>query len=575
MHRQQVSIVLAGSGGAGVLTAGSLLLEAAAAVGWYGLMTRSLGPQIRGGEAAAMIRLGEAPVACHGDRFDVVVALDWHNIERFTSEIPMDAASVLVGDPAEGEAPARLLASGPRVAMLPIAELLKTVPKGRANMVALGAVAEMIGLPVAAILDVLVRQLAHKGQSAIDASAKALAAGQCAAAAFPPVTRLVAGVPQGTRWSISGNQAAALGALRCGVRFVAGYPITPATDMLEWLARELPKVGGVVVQVEDELASINQIIGASYGGVPALTATSGPGLSLMAESLGLAIAAEIPLVVVNVMRVGPSTGIATKSEQTDLNLAVYGQHGEAPHLVTAPLSVADCLFTMQWTLYLAEALQTPAILLSDQTLAQAQAIIPRPADVHFLPRREVALASVEGQPRYQRYALTGSGVSPMAIPGTPGCMHVAEGLEHNAAGRPSSLAEDHQAQMDKRLRKLTGFDYGEHWAAIDGPADAPFSIVTWGSSTEPVREAVVRLRERGIVPRLIALRLISPARPEQFAKALAGIERMLIVEQSHSGQLHRYLRAHYELPGEVRMLLQPGPLVIRPGAVLQRLEGWI
>ncbi len=161
--------------------------------------------------------------------------------------------------------------------------------------------------------------------------------------------------------------------MRGGVRFAAAYPITPATEILEWLAPNLPQVGGVLLQAEDELASINMIIGASFGGTPALTATSGPGLSLMIEALGLATAAEMPIVVVDVMRGGPSTGIPTKSEQADLNIAVYGLHGDAPHLVLAPQSVADCLFTTQWAVHLAEALQTPAIVLSDQFVGQAQA----------------------------------------------------------------------------------------------------------------------------------------------------------------------------------------------------------
>ena len=161
-----------------------------------------------------------------------------------------------------------------------------------------------------------------------------------------------------------------MGALRGGVRFAAAYPITPASEILEWLAPSFAKVGGVLLQAEDELAAINMIIGASFGGTPALTATSGPGLALMIEALGLATAAEIPVVVVDVMRAGPSTGIPTKSEQADLNIAVYGLHGDAPHLVLAPQSIADCLFTTQWAVYLAEALQAPAVVLSDQFIGR-------------------------------------------------------------------------------------------------------------------------------------------------------------------------------------------------------------
>ena len=439
MTAQSVSLVIAGSGGAGVVTAGSLLLEAAANAGWYALMTRSAGPQIRGGEAAAMIRFATQPVASHDDSFHLLMAIDWENISRFAAEIPLVADSLIVGDPALGDAPSALLGNAPRQAQLKLGEIAASIEGGRPNMVALGTIAGMIGLPVEAMASVVTKQLKRKGQAAIDASMAAFNAGLAAAADLPAVPRLpaVSSAPDESRWSITGNEATGLGAIRGGVRFVAAYPITPATEVLEWLAPSLAKVGGVLVQAEDELASINQIIGASYGGVPALTATSGPGLSLMIESIGLAVAAEVPVVVVDVMRVGPSTGIATKSEQSDLNIAVYGMHGDAPHVVMAANSVADCLFTTQWAVHVAEAMQTPTLVLTDQLLGQSRAIIPRPAELAFIGQRQKAVVAVEGQ-RYKRYAVTGSGVSPMAIPGTPGLTYTADGLEHNEVGTPSS-----------------------------------------------------------------------------------------------------------------------------------------
>src|SRR5450830_1242795 len=259
------------------------------------------------------------------------------------------------------------------------------------------------------------------------------------------------GAGRDSRWLITGNQAAGYGAVRGGVRFVAAYPITPATEVLEWLAPALPKVGGALVQAEDELASINMIIGASFGGVPALTATSGPGLSLMTEALGLAVAAEVPIVVVNVMRGGPSTGIPAKSEQSDVNIAVSGLHGDAPRVVVAPNSVADCLTATQWAVHLAEVMQVPAIVLSDQYFGQTRAVVDRPADMRFIGERATAAARTEG---YKRYALTDSGVSPMAIPGTPGVVYTADGLEHNERGLPSSQSTDHVAQLAKRERKV-------------------------------------------------------------------------------------------------------------------------
>ena len=234
----------------------------------------------------------------------------------------------------------------------------------------------------------LSKRFGEAGSAAIEANLAAVDAG-AAAAAGSELGHPLSAPTRSTakRWLISGNEAAALGAVRGGIRFAAAYPITPATDILEWLAANLARIGGVMLQAEDELASINMIIGASYGGTPALTATSGPGLSLMVEALGLATAAEIPIVVIDVMRGGPSTGIPTKAEQSDLNIAVYGVHGDAPHLVLAPQSVSDCVFTAQWSVYLAEALQAPAIVLSDQLIGQAQAAIARPADLAFIGER--------------------------------------------------------------------------------------------------------------------------------------------------------------------------------------------
>lgn len=572
MSENSISVALLGSGGSGVMTAGSLLLDAAARAGWYGLMTRSSGPQIRGGEAAAMLRLSPEPVDSHEDRYDLVLAIDWHNAERFTAELPMDGASVAIGDPDTGEIPDALRDSGARVVELPLKRLAKEISGGRPNMVALGAVAALLGIPKSALHSSLARILAAKGEAAMVSSEAGVRAGMAAASELPDGLRLGPARESTTkRWSITGNEACGLGAVRGGVRFVAAYPITPATEMLEWLASALPSVGGLLVQAEDELASINQIIGASYGGVPSLTATSGPGLALMTEAIGLAVASETPLVIVDVMRGGPSTGIPTKSEQSDFNIALYGLHGDAPHVVMSPVTVADCLFTTEWAVRAAEALQTPVIMLSDQALGQSRAIIERPADVPLAGERRLPEHIDES---YQRYGVNNSGVSPMALPGMPGGQYTADGLEHGASGYPSSLADDHHAQLDKRERKLRDYDYGEHWALVDGDEDADTAVVTWGSCYGPVREALAELRKRGMAVKLVAPRLLAPAQPERMSAALHGVRRLLVIEQTHGAQFYHYLRAYYELPAQVRSLSIPGPLPIRPGDVRRALTDW-
>jgi 2-oxoglutarate ferredoxin oxidoreductase subunit alpha len=566
---ESVSIAITGAGGAGVMTAAQTLLDAAAKAGLYGLMTRSLGPQIRGGEAAAFVRVAKAPVACVDDRCDIMLALDWLNVERFAAEISLDEKSLLVFDAGEPDVPDRLGSSGAWLVPLPLKEKMKEQKGVRINMVALGVLATVLALSDAAVVTVLERSLGRKGAEALDLGLKGVALGSEIAQTIDHRFPLTPPAKPADRWNVSGNEAVGLGAIRGGVRFCAAYPITPATEILEWLAPNLEKVGGALLQAEDELASVNMIIGGSFGGTPSITATSGPGLALMMEALGLAVASETPIVVVDVMRGGPSTGIPTKSEQSDLNIALYGVHGDAPHLVTAASSIADCLFTTQWTVHLAERLQTAAIVLSDQSLGQSRAVVDRPADVVFMAGRERAEACTEG---FQRYAITASGVSPMAIPGTPGCQYVADGLEHSVTGRPSTAAEDHLVQLDKRARKLEQFDYGDQWADVVG--DGPLAVVTWGASTGPAGEACARARAAGIETRLISLRLLAPAQTDKFAAALHGVECMLVVEQSHSRQFYRYLRAFYDLPRDVKVFNRPGPLPIRPGEVLHHIQSW-
>jgi 2-oxoglutarate ferredoxin oxidoreductase subunit alpha len=555
-----VSVAITGSGGSGAVTAGLILLDAAAQAGFYGLLTRSAGPQIRGGESAAMVRFARGPVDCMGDRFDVMVGLDWLNVSRFVDEITLDDGSVILADPAAGEVPEVLTTSGARVRETPFKEIASGVDGGRINMASLGALGAVVGLPLSALEAGVRRTLKRKGAEVVDSAVACIRAGYGGNATAE-------GNPEATeRWNISGNEAGGLGALRGGIRFVAAYPITPASEMLEWLAPRLERVGGSLLQAEDELASVNMIIGSSFGGVPSLTATSGPGLSLMMEGLGLAVTSETPVVVANVMRGGPSTGIPTKSEQSDLNIAVYGFHGDAPHLVLAALNIRDCVFTTQWAVRLAEHLQTVAIVLSDQSLGQSRAVIDPPSTLDLSLER---LVEAEPGRDYQRYEVTDSGVSPMSLPGTASGMYTADGLEHNPRGTPSSSAGDHQVQLVKRLRKLADFDFGPHWAEISG--DGELCLITWGSASGAAFEAADRLRGSGTPTRVIALRLLAPMRRQAMQDALAGARRVCVVEQNQGAQLYHYLHAEQLLPPHACAFARPGPLPLRPGEIIDAI----
>lgn len=559
------AVAVTGSGGSGAVTAGRILLEAAALEGYQGLMTRSAGPQIRGGESAAMVRFGPSPIECMGDEYDLLVALDWLNLERFVDEIPLSENSLILYDPKAGEVPALLRSNGAEFREIPFKTFASGLPDGRVNMVALGAAAVICGLPLEAMVQSIKQVLSKKSPQVVESALRALELG------FnhdrrPQINREAPG-KQPNRWSLTGNQACGLGALRGGIKFVAAYPITPASEILEWLAPRLEKVGGSLLQAEDELASINMIIGSSFGGVPSLTATSGPGLSLMVEGLGLALVSETPVTVINVMRGGPSTGIPTKSEQSDLNIALYGLHGDAPHLVLAPLSIRDAIFTTQWAVQLSEHLQTISLVLSDQSLGQSQAIIEAPESVELPLHRAVAETVGED---YRRYQILADNISPMTLPGTPAGMYTADGLEHNDRGTPSSMASDHREQLNKRLHKLQDFDFGDYWAEINGEGST--CLITWGSSTGAVNEAAAELLEQGETIKVIAIRLLAPLQHAQLIQALEGVRKILVVEQNHSGQLFHYLQAETVLPSFAKSLAQPGPLPLRPGRIIRGLK---
>ncbi|MCZ2293022.1 MAG: 2-oxoacid:acceptor oxidoreductase subunit alpha [Burkholderiales bacterium] len=566
------SLAIAGSGGAGVMTAGTLLLDAAARAGLYGLMVRTSGPQIRGGEAAALLRISTQPVPTLDDRFDVLLAIDWQNLNRFGDEIPIGPGALLIGDSDAGDAPEVFIQTGARLVTVPMKKTAKAAGGGWVNMIALGLAGTLCGIPAQALEDAL-RASWKRSAEALAANIATLqqgiALGQGIDGERPEPLAVPPGASGKGRWLLSGNEAAGCGALRGGIRFVAAYPITPATELLEWMSPALTRLGGSLLQAEDELASVNMIIGASYGGVPSLTATAGPGLALMTEAIGLAVAAEVPIVVVDVMRGGPSTGIPAKSEQSDLSFAVEGLHGDAPRLVVAPNSIADCLDATEWSVQLAEALQAPVIVLSDQFMGQSRTVTDPPRQAPVPGKRLVAEAHTEG---YMRYLDTPSGVSPMAIPGTPGVTYTADGLEHTERGIPSSGARDHIKQLDKRLRKLMQHDYGSRWADVEGDAD--LAVITFGSTTGAVREAIARAAAQGTKLRMVSLRLISPLKPELLDQALAGVRQVLVVEQNHSGQLLRYLRSRYDLPGRPSGLHRPGPLPLRPGDLTRAFIDW-
>ncbi|WP_414980042.1 2-oxoacid:acceptor oxidoreductase family protein [Congregibacter sp.] len=563
MHQDEFSLAITGSGGAGVMSVGELLLQAWAEAGGRGLLRKAFGPQIRGGEAVALLKLTSHQRYTAASTHNLLLAFDWKNVSRFGDEISLEADSIVRCE-TTANMPESLLALEPKIISLPFNELARNAhPEGRVNMLALGILGALLGIPVETLKSLATHKLADKAEDYRDAAVACIDAGVLAA---PDLALALPAANVEKGWYISGNQAAAYGALHGGVRFVAAYPNTPASDVLEYLAIPLERLGGALVQAEDELAAINSALGEAYGGVPAFTATSGPGVALMSESIGLAVASETPVTVLDVMCGGPSKGIPTKSEQSDLNIALYGLHGDAPHLVLAPLSISDCVFTCAWSVQLAQRLQTAAIVLSDQFLGQSTAIVDPPRG---LQERD-PLPPDPQTDHYLRYALVDNGVSPQSVPGDKDQCFTADGLEHNERGTPSAGALNHQRQLDKRACKLTALDPGDDWEETHGKGSV--ALICFGSAAASVVTAYDHLLSAGIACRVIALRLLAPLPVEQLLDALDGCVRIIVIEQNHGAQLLHYLRGHLEFSGTFHSVATPGPVPLAPATIVAAVD---
>jgi 2-oxoglutarate ferredoxin oxidoreductase subunit alpha len=518
----------------------------------------------------SLLRFSNQPVSSPDDTFNVLILLDTEHVNRFSAEVPLNEHSLVIIGKDEAKTPAFVNASGACVIALPLDSIASETAAGGENIVAAGLLANFLGLEQRLMQEVLQNHF-DKKETLLAQAEDWLISGWNLADQHQDsnAIKLAKAENDAPEWLVNGSECCGIGALKAGIKFVAAYPITPASGILEWLAPNLESLGGSLVQAEDELASINMIIGASFGGIPSLTATSGPGLALMAESIGLAVASEMPLVIINVMRGGPSTGIPTKSEQSDLNMALHGLHGDAPHIVTAMLSIADSAFTTGWSVWLAEHLQVPVIALSDQSMAQSDASIVKP--ILWEQKAERLIAAHADTP-YDRYALTDSGISPMAIPGEEDMMYTADGLEHNEHGTPSAAVEMHRDQLKKRALKLRDFDYGDLWAECSGKGE--LAIICWGSVSSVAKEAAQRLSVAGQPCRVIAMRLIAPLQSDRLLNALAGSSRILVVEQSYGAQFMAWLRAHIDFPCVYQSLAVPGPLPIRPNHILNAFDQW-
>ena len=571
-------IGMAGSGGDGIVSAGESLISALSREGYYAMLTKSFGPQIRGGESSCRLRIATSPVLNPGGTLAVAVVLNWEDFLRFGGELPVGPDTVVIYEKKTGVEPDAVpLKVKPAIVMaVPISDLaMKAAGTLQAkNNVVLGLLAGWFGLGRQAILEGLRRKFAKKGAEILQGNEQAFASGFEYTEQNPigPDKRLSPPVAGGTKKIVTdGNEMCASAALFAGCKFFGGYPITPATEIMQHLQKDIWKHGGSLLQAEDEIAGIAAAVGASFAGRKAMTATSGPGFSLKAEVLGLASLAELPLVCVNVQRGGPSTGIPTKSEQADLFAAAFSAHGDTVRPILAPVSVDDVFGITVEAFNIAEQYQTPVVVLSDQEISQRKDIVD-PVDTSRFKLIERLQPNEEELQNYARFRLTESGISPLSHPGMKGGSYLAAGIEHNESGAPSSSGEMHARMNDKRLRKLDPLMQRRDLFLIEGDADATLGVIGWGSIAGVTIEAVRAARAQGVKVKLLVPKLLYPVAEKIYREFFASLSHCLVVEQSHQGQLHRIIRMWVNVPANFEAMAKSGANPITPDEVVQRIR---
>ncbi|MBF0195801.1 MAG: 2-oxoacid:acceptor oxidoreductase subunit alpha [Magnetococcales bacterium] len=541
MAKKDLIIRLGGEGGEGVVSAGDFIAAACARAGLEVYTFKTFPAEIKGGYCMYQVRCSADRVYNQGDTFDVFCAFNGEAYEM--NKHLLIPGSVFVydgpGGDFEPEIPEGVTAYP--IPMTKTAQALKS--KRSKNMVALGALSALFNIYEGTLKEVLTKKFKSKGDDILEFNLGAFDEGKKLGEALTKVDDYKVAVPKdpGDVIIISGNEACGMGAVLGDLDFFSAYPITPATEVAKFVAEHLPKKGGTLLQAEDEIASIAQVLGASYAGKKSMTATSGPGLALMSELLGMSTMSEIPCFLIDVQRGGPSTGMPTKHEQSDLFIAIHGGHGDSPRIVMSVEDVKDCIDMTVEGLNLAEKYQCPVILLSDGSLAFSTQTVPAPNTNDFT---HVNRKRWDGTGEFKRYELTDDNISPMCDPGTPGGQHIATGLEHNEAGAPRYGGADRVKQINKRFGKLETVEASCKPTEVDGEGDADLGIIAWGSTIGVVREAVQRLRDEGLKVKGFYPKLMWPmpvGQYEAFAKSCGG--NILVPEVNHQGQLAHFIRS--------------------------------
>jgi 2-oxoglutarate ferredoxin oxidoreductase subunit alpha len=549
MNQPNVTIGIGGAAGDGVASAGNTLAVSLARQGQAAFAYNSYQSVIRGGHSWLRIRISAEKPLNHGDQVDALIALNQDTLDRHLQELT--AGGLALYNAAKLK-PAYEPPRGVQLCPLPVPELTSAYAElpVMQNTVAVGAAIRLMGLDFAGLESVLESTFAKKPQ-VVKVNVEAAKAGyDYAAAHFQPLSKQLQKTSQ--KWALmTGNELMAMGAAFAGCKFYCAYPMSPATHILEWFAAHGKELGICVRQVEDEISVINMSIGAGHMGVRSMCATSGGGLALMSEAIGMAGMIETPVVVVNVMRAGPSTGVPTKTEQADLHQAFGASQGDFPRIIIAPTSMTDCFNTPALAFNLAERYQCPVIILADLLMCEDnETVDPALLNVDFkIDRGELiteANAQFGGEP-YLRYKDTPSGISPRAMPGLPGHLYVSGTDEHDEDGvLISDVYTDpvrRVKMVHKRDRKMSTVLDHVPAPRLEGRAEAEVTLVGWGSTWGVISEAVERLNQEGISANHLQIKLLIPFHTKEVTSILSRSKKTVIVENNFSGQFARHLRA--------------------------------
>ncbi|WP_122089438.1 2-oxoacid:acceptor oxidoreductase subunit alpha [Halalkalicoccus subterraneus] len=535
---EDLNWAVGGEAGDGIDSTGKIFAQALSRAGRHVFTSKDFASRIRGGYTAYKIRTSVDELNSVVDRLDILVALTQRTIDENLDELHEDSVVIYDGERSwDAEVPDE---------QIPLDVPLKSLAEDAGgaimqNVVALGAACEVAGFPIEHLDSALEKRFGEKGQKLVDNNQEAARKGRdYVQENYDHDFGYSLETTDNDYVLLNGDEAIGMGALVGGCRFYAGYPITPATNVMEYLTGRIDEYGGTVVQAEDELSAINMALGAARSGARAMTATSGPGIDLMTETFGLIATTETPLVIADVMRSGPSTGMPTKQEQGDLNMTLYGGHGEIPRFVLAPTTIAECFHKTIEAFNLAEKYQTPVYVVSDLAMAVTeQTFSPEEFDMDEveIDRGKVVDEDnidqyLDEQDRFQPHYDAGDGISPRAFPGTVEGAHMTTGLEHDELGRRTEDTDERVRQVDKRNRKVETAQNEEDWSPREfGNEDAENLVLTWGSNEGAIREAMQKL---DIDVRFISVPYMFP-RPD-LTEAVESAETTVVVECNATGQ---------------------------------------